>query len=134
MGWLDLLDADSADPDLTAMALEPASRADPPAFSVACFHHDASSALVLPPGADALEHQLACADPLMHLDAYGFPCFVFRSTDGCLVDLDGDGVFDCTSWGTPVERVEGYVRADGTEVRDHYRTVADGRSSNNLRR
>ncbi len=71
-------------------------------------------------------------DPILLASSYRFEPFLMDAGDPLLVDLNGDGIPDHTRWGTPVERVDGYMRADGTEVRGHYRTVADGVSWNNL--
>ena len=67
------------------------------------------------------------------MNAYGFEGFTLAHQHG-LVDTNGDGIFDQTCWGTKVIQVEPYVRADGTVVDGHYRTVPDGVTWNNLRR
>jgi len=89
-------------------------------------------ALVLPPGSDLHAHHLSLADPLTGMQTYGFEGFTLHPDHG-LVDTDGDGVFDRTCWGTDVIQVDPYVRADGTVVEGHYRTVPDGARWNNLR-
>lgn len=140
MSWTqDLLDglhdADHHDAgDAQHHALPPVDDAD--------FHLDRAAhpnvghveGLVLAPGGGALDHHLACPDPLTHLGDFGFPCYTHRHDGGALVDLDGDGVMDATAWGTPVIRVEDYVRGDGTVVHGHYRSVANGTGLDNLRR
>ena len=89
--------------------------------------------VIADPGAHlGLDDRLALPDPLQHLAAYQFPAFTFAHHGGVLIDTDGDGVADHTAWGTPVELIEPYVRSDGTLVREHYRTIADGLRYNNL--
>lgn len=109
-----------------------------PAADLALVHVDAPGEvlyadIVMSPGdVDYLELCMAHPDPLSMAHTFRFECFDLAGDGGHLVDLNGDGVPDHTCWGTPVERVAGYVRADGTEVADYYRTVADGQAWNNL--
>ncbi len=91
--------------------------------------------LVLEPGEPhSIVLCMAQPDPLLVAQGYRFEPFLLPGGDPLLVDIDGDGVPDHTRWGTPVERVDGYVRADGTEITGHYRTAADGARWNNLER
>ena len=76
--------------------------------------------------------QLALPEPLSGLNGYRFECFTLPSEPGLLVDVSGDGIPDVTAWGTPVHEVHSYTRADGTQVRGHFRTVPDGLDWNNL--
>lgn len=96
-------------------------------------HTPPLEAYVLEPGEPhSLILCMAQADPLAHADAYRFEPFIVPADDPLLVDMDGDGAPDHTRWGTPVERVDGYIRADGTEVSGHYRTIADEVRWNNI--
>ena len=52
--------------------------------------------------------------------------------DPFLVDVNGDGLADVTSEGTPVHWTDGYVRDDGTVVRGYYATNPDEVVFNNL--
>lgn len=107
--------------------VDPFDLADP-------LHSESGDLWVAHPLGDAcLTEQMALADPLVGLSTYRFPAFVLVPESDVLVDTDGDGVADRTVWGTPVEYVESYTRSDGTIVRGHYRTVADGQAWNNLR-
>ena len=89
------------------------------------------SVLVLPPGSELHTHHMSLVDPLTNMNSYGFEGFAMGHQHG-LIDTDGDGVFDQTCWGTPVTKVESYIRSDGTPVEGHYRTTPDGHTWNNL--
>jgi hypothetical protein len=123
-------DADAADHALSLHEPAHAAPAHHP-MDGQHLHIDAHHALILPPGADAQAQFLALPDPLTGMSGYGFEGFTFDHQHG-LVDLDGDGVPDHTCWGTRVIEVEPYMRADGTWVEGHFRTVPDGFEGNNL--
>ena len=94
---------------------------------------DDLSDLLAPEGeSDSLTELMSRPDPLLLADTFRFQSFTFAEHDDVLVDEDGDGIADRTAWGTPVEWIDGYTRADGTEVDGHYRTVADNQHWNNL--
>ena len=91
-------------------------------------------ALSADPGHSAFQQHMALPDPLVGMHDFQFSPYTHDAHHGRLLDLDGDGVMDSTTWGTPVERVHEYVRADGTHVHGHYRTVANGFRLDNLNR
>lgn len=138
VGWLDgAVDgggdpSDAADHALMAPPDHASAMIDPhhPVDHGGAAHLDG---LVLPPGCDGHAHYMALPDPLSGMSGYGFEGFSLGPQHG-LIDTDGDGVPDHTCWGTPVIEVEPYVRADGTLVEGHFRTVPDGLAWNNLSR
>ena len=94
---------------------------------------DVHSGLIHEPGMAGCFHEyMAQPDPLTNLSSFTFPAMTFPGHEGLVVDLNHDGIADQTAWGTPVEYIDSYVRADGTVVQGHYRTVADGFAGNNL--
>lgn len=99
-------------------------------------HHQPGHAwgdVVAEPGGHlALHDRLCLADPLVDMRDFAFPAFTLPHDATVLVDTDGDGVPDHTAWGTPVGKVDTYIRADGTVVSGHYRTFPDGARWNNL--
>jgi hypothetical protein len=96
-------------------------------------HHSGLDGVVAEPGYESpLIERYSLSDPLFGLHDFSFPAFTFPRLHTILVDTNGDGLPDHTAWGVPVIPVSAYVRADGTVVSGHYRTMPDGVAWNNL--
>ncbi len=127
MDFDDLIDADETAtvPVAAGVELVPAGPTSAPEVV-------ASDLFVDPGNVEFTSLFMSQPDPLLMAHMFRFTCFAFEAGGEHLVDLDGDGLPDHTCWGTPVKPVSDYIRADGTHVSGHYRTVPDGQAWNNL--